>query len=108
MLFIREGNLLQQPFDLDRLQLTGEPALVAEQVFRNAAFGLGDFSASATGVLAFRSGAPRMNQFTWVDRSGRQLETVGPPGSYRTPTLSPDGTRLAYADTNEQNSGSSI
>jgi Tol biopolymer transport system component len=103
LLFIREGSLMQQPFDLGRLQVTGEPALVAEQVLRNAAFGLGDFTASANGVLAYRSGAPRMNQFMWVDRSGRQLETVGAPGSYRTPALSPDGTRLAYADTNDQN-----
>ena len=88
---------------MDRLQLTDEPTLVAEQVFRNAAIGLGDYTASATGVLAYRSGAPRMNQFAWVDRTGRQMETVGPPGSYRTHAMSPDGTRLAYTDTNDQN-----
>ena len=45
----------------------------------------------------------RMNQFAWVDRTGRQVETVGAPGGYRTHALSPDGTRLAYTDMNDQN-----
>jgi hypothetical protein len=30
-----------------------------------------------------------------MDRAGKPLGTVGPPGRYRNPVLSPDGTRLA-------------
>jgi len=34
-------------------------------------------------------------QLTWVDRTGAALETLGPPGAYRGPDLSIDGTQLA-------------
>lgn len=30
-------------------------------------------------------------QLTWVDRAGRAIESVGPPGSYRGPDISADG-----------------
>ena len=57
---------------------------------------------SATGVLAYRSGSTRNSQFAWFDRAGTLLETVGPPGNYRTPDLSPDGQRVAYGDVNQR------
>src|SRR5437867_10949785 len=34
-------------------------------------------------------------QLTWVDRTGKAIETVGTPGPYRGPDLSPDGKRFA-------------
>src|SRR5262245_37832357 len=34
-------------------------------------------------------------QLTWVDRSGKTIETVGTGGAYRGPDLSPDGKRFA-------------
>jgi Tol biopolymer transport system component len=33
-------------------------------------------------------------QMTWVDRSGKTIETVGPDGPYRGPDLAPDGKRF--------------
>jgi Tol biopolymer transport system component len=33
-------------------------------------------------------------QLTWVDRTGQAIQTVGPPGAYRGPDVSPDGTRV--------------
>jgi len=33
-------------------------------------------------------------QMTWVDRSGKVLETVGPGGPYRGPEVAPDGKRF--------------
>jgi len=33
-------------------------------------------------------------QMTWVDRSGKAIETVGPGGPYRGPDLAPDGKRF--------------
>jgi eukaryotic-like serine/threonine-protein kinase len=98
LLFARQGTLLRQPFDPNRLTVTGEPTPVAEQITQNVAVGLAAFSVSATGVLTFQTAANLSTQFAWFDRTGRLLETVGPPGRYRMPTLSPDGTRLAYMD----------
>ncbi len=101
LLFTRGETLMQQPFDVDRLEVTGEATPVVEQVFRNPGVGRADFSASDTGLLAFRSSSNLGNQFAWFDRAGKLIETVGPPGSYRTPDLSPDGSRLAYGDVSQ-------
>jgi len=100
LLFMRGERLMQQRFDPDRLEVSGEATPVAEQVFYNPGVARGDFSVSATGLLAYRSGAYRTSQFAWFDRAGKILETVGAPGNYRASDLSPDGQRLAYADVN--------
>jgi serine/threonine protein kinase/Tol biopolymer transport system component len=102
LLFVRGDRLLQQQFDLDRLVVTGEATPVVEQIFYNPGVGRADFSVSTTGVLAFRSSTNRGNQFAWFDRTGKLLETIGQPGNYRTPDLSPDGQRLAYGDINRR------
>jgi serine/threonine protein kinase/Tol biopolymer transport system component len=101
LFFTREDTLMQQAFDAERLELTGEATPVAEHLFRNPGAGLADFSVSATGVLTFRSSSNLSNQFAWVDRAGKLLGNVGPPGNYRTPALSPDGKQLAFADVNQ-------
>jgi eukaryotic-like serine/threonine-protein kinase len=84
------GTLLAQPFDLRKLQLTGEPIPVAEGV------SFGDFSASLSGVLVYgSSGAPLENgQLTLFDRQGKTAGTVGEPGEYAYVAFSPDGKRV--------------
>ena len=98
LLYARDSMLLQHPFDPDRRQVSGDATPVLEHVYVSLGFGRADFSVSQTGVLAFRSSSNLPNQFAWLDRSGKVLETVGPRGNYRTPDLSPDGTRLAFTD----------
>ena len=95
LLFIRDGTLLSQRFDATRLALQGGALPVAEHVGHDL-FGLGAFSASATGVLTYRTDGAADRQLTCVDRAGRALETVGPPGSYLDASLSPDATRVAF------------
>lgn len=47
-------------------------------------------------MLAYRVGASiPTTQLVWVDRTGKPLGSIGQPGRYRNPALSPDGTRLA-------------
>src|SRR5262249_7323438 len=47
--------------------------------------------------LVYTSGrAPTVVQLTWFDRSGRKLETAGPPPELGSFFLSPDGTRVAF------------
>ena len=102
LLFVRQGTLVAQPFDARRGTLTGEAVPIAEQVLPDVSGGAA-FAASSSGVLAYRTGtlsAP--TQLTWVDRAGRPLGTVGPPGRYRNPELSPDGTRVAVEATDPQ------
>ena len=98
LVFARGERLLEQPFDLDRLAVSGEATPLAEQVGYNPGIGRADFSVSANGVLSYRATSGRQNQFAWVDRTGKLLETVGDSGNYRSPDLSPDGQKLVYSD----------
>src|SRR5262249_35253510 len=38
----------------------------------------------------------------WFDRSGRQIDTIGPQDAYRHPALSPDGKRLIVERPDQQ------
>jgi serine/threonine protein kinase/Tol biopolymer transport system component len=95
LLFLRGTTLMAQPFDPGSLRLTGEPTPAAEQVWYDETTpGLTSFSVSDNGVLAYRSGGARRTQLVWMNRRGEQLETVGEPGAYRDPVLSPDEKRV--------------
>jgi eukaryotic-like serine/threonine-protein kinase len=94
LLFARGGSLLRQRFDPVRLEVSGDTTQVAEGV----GYGFVPVSVSTNGVLAFQPRIGLMSQFAWFDRTGRLLETVGAPGKYRTPHLSPDGNRLVYTN----------
>jgi serine/threonine protein kinase/Tol biopolymer transport system component len=94
ILFVREGTLLRQGFDLKKLEIIGEATPVAEHVPING--DVGAFSVSDTGVLAYRPAATvEQVVLTWMDRSGKVIGTVGSPAEYRGVDLSPDGKRLA-------------
>jgi serine/threonine protein kinase/Tol biopolymer transport system component len=98
LLFGRDRVLLQQHFDPNRLELSGEATPLNEGILVNLEAGLADFAISSNGVLVYQGERGGRNQFAWVDRHGRQLSTVGFPGRYRTFALSPDEQQLAYDD----------
>jgi len=96
LVYLDEATLLAQPFDLTRLQVTADPVRVSEGVSYYGP-GVSSFSISQEGTLVFRqdTGWP-LWQPVWLDRSGRELGDVGPPGPYWSgtpffrPSLSPD------------------
>jgi serine/threonine protein kinase/Tol biopolymer transport system component len=93
VLFLRGESLLAQPFDVSRLELTGRPVQVADQVSSDTFDGL--FSASNTGVLAYAITESNNRQLTWYDRQGKILGQAGAPAPRDELNLSPDGTRVA-------------
>jgi Tol biopolymer transport system component len=99
LFFLRGSTLVSQPFDVDRLALTGTPTTIAEniQLSGNSTTGAaGAFSVSQTGVLAYQAGSRQIrSQLTWFDRSGRRGATLGEPGDIADVALSPDGARVA-------------
>ena len=99
LLFPRQGELLAQSFDATRLTLDGEAFRVADGVSVNPGISLASLSASASGPIAYGTDSIRRTQFTWFDRSGRRLETLGAPDqrSLANPSLSPDGSRIAFS-----------
>ena len=92
VVLVQEGTLVARRLDAARGELTGEPSTLATSAGADAA-GFSGFSASATGVLAYRAtGVPR-GRLTWLDAGGNVLEVAGPLNG---PDLSPDERYLAY------------
>ena len=88
---------MAHPFDPRRLQRTGEAVPVVGRIYSFAQTGAADFSVSDRGVLAYQKYVSR-SQLVWVDRTGRQLATIGPANvNVKSARLSPDGQRLATA-----------
>jgi hypothetical protein len=90
------GALMAQPFDVARLELTGEAVRVADNV-ESSAHGRSAYDVSATGVLVYRPVAASpasLSQLTWFDRAGREMGRLGDPGSYQGAVLSPDGRQV--------------
>src|SRR5262245_59771958 len=101
VLFLRGTTLMAQPFDEQRLTLTGEAVPVADQIRTGGQppfvqFGL--FAASESGVLVYQRGTSLVGgQLVWLDRSGKQVGTLGQRGTYSDVELSPDGKRAAVS-----------
>jgi Tol biopolymer transport system component len=94
LLFVRDRTLVAQSFNPKAIQTTGEPVPLAEKVGTNSV-GLALFSVSREGTLVYRTGEAG-TRMVWMDRAGKELETVGDPAESRNPALSPKGDRLAY------------
>ncbi|MCA1732791.1 MAG: hypothetical protein LC732_04230, partial [Acidobacteria bacterium] len=100
LLFVRDGTLFAQEFDLDAAELRGEAVALASEVHYFYSTGLAAFSVSRTGVLVWR--APREEaELTWVDRRGAVLSVVG-RGRFEKGHLSDDGEQYATAVIDEK------
>jgi eukaryotic-like serine/threonine-protein kinase len=101
LLFVRDRTLMAQPFDASKLQLTGEPIRVAEEVGVDIIRGFANFSVSDNGMLTYMSGGTDGQMFLF-DRDGKSLGALGPTGNYSNVYLSPDEKRVAASITDLQ------
>ena len=100
LLYVKDRTLQALPFDGERA--TGEPVTVIENVEYNPPSLYGTFASSLDGrVIIFRPATAGPTQFKWYDRGGKALGTLGMPGEYVQPRISPDGTRLTYSRPDE-------
>jgi eukaryotic-like serine/threonine-protein kinase len=98
LLYLKGDALLAQPFNPKQVRSTGPARLLVDGVVHRRDFQWGGFSVAGSRVLAFRPGSATVaTRLIWLDRSGRELERVGEVAEYSSPTLSPDGKRLAVA-----------
>ncbi len=99
VIYARGASLYAVPFDLRRLEITGQPAPVMDGVHASAEYGFADFSLAANGSLAYIPGGLRESDrsVVWVDSQGRTESLM--EDDVRRPfqgvSLSPDGQRLA-------------
>ena len=97
LFFVRGNSLLTQAFDANRLELAGDPVTVADRVMPGPTTRHAPFSVSPD-VLAYRQGGWSFTtQLTWIDRTGRELGTLGAAGVHEGPSLSPDEKRVTVS-----------
>ncbi len=106
LLFMREGILVAQPFDPEKLVTRGDAVPIASDARADERFSRGTFSVSTNGVLAYQLGkATRKCEIRRYDRSGR-FEVLGEPATLYEGSgaisLSPDGSRAAAAILSEK------
>ena len=102
LVFALSSALFAIPFDLTRLETSGAPVPVIENVARaflpegNTASG--NYDASLDGVLAYVPAAQdpvAQRTLVWVDRQGLEKPVPAEPGPYTQIRLSPEGRRVA-------------
>ena len=97
LLFRRANNLMAVACDPDSLALRGEPVVLARDIEGFAGTGASIFAVSRN-MLAYSPivGATPA-QMVWLDRSGKQLSTIGPPDRYVYLGVAPDGRSVVTA-----------
>jgi eukaryotic-like serine/threonine-protein kinase len=89
------GNLVAQPFDAARQALERQPMPIADAIDYWNPRDLANFSVSQAGLLAYRQLRLRRTRLVWLDRSGKQLSTVGEPSYYAALSILGSGRALA-------------
>ena len=94
LLFVEDGTLFAQSFNLSSAELSGSAMPVLDGVRYFHPNGAADFHVGG-GTIAYRTPAPDESP-VWIDRRGAITGKLGEAGLYREPRLSPDGTRVVY------------
>lgn len=95
LVYVRQGKMMAVPFNAERLEVTGAPMPLAEQV-RQSGQGAAQFGFSRLGSLVYVPGGVEENRrLMWVDRRGTEQPLALAGRNYALPSLSPDGRQVA-------------
>ena len=99
IVYARRNTLAAVPFDVKRLEVTGPPVTVQENVEGSKANGRVEFSISDSGDLVYVEGRADESRdaaqpLVWVDRHGIEQVLSESRQRYAKPRLSPDGHTL--------------
>jgi serine/threonine protein kinase len=105
LVFIRDATLFAIPFDLDRLEVVGSPAPVVQGITTEPGPGGAQYAFADDGTLVYVSGEVEVPQYpvVWVDRDGGVSRLWDNAASYASPSISPDGERLALSVLRDNN-----
>jgi len=107
VLYTRGGALEAVPFDLETMEVKGQPVRLTGRLGGTSGRLGGNsghyfqFSVSSSGVLTYVTG-PETQKLIWYDRGGREIGSAGPPGRFAAIALSPDGKTIAYEEVDQE------
>ncbi len=109
LIYALDGNLLAQPFDIQRLELTGSASPIASDVYYDTARHYVSGGISSSGTLVYEIvRSPARYKLAWMDREGaRTLLSVDPQPLVEA-VLSNDGRRVAATLLGSRNESSMI
>ncbi len=92
----RAGSMLAVPFDVKRLEVTGPPFTVLDDMMTSGIYGNANYDWSDDGTLVYGPGElnERLKNLAIVDRQGEPRPLDLPARSYSFPRFAPDGDRL--------------
>jgi eukaryotic-like serine/threonine-protein kinase len=95
LVYLRGADLMAVAFDERRVEVTGDPIVVATGMSAHMAI-------SSAGTMAYQmTAAADLRSPVWVDRHGREEAIAMPPQNVALLRLSPDGSRLAMTGGSE-------
>ena len=102
LLYVNDGSLCAQPFDMGRLEMSGTSVPVAQHEIEPGAFYQSGFSAAQRDILILQSSMDFVSRLVWTDPSGKELGDLSAFG-YKDPSISPDGRSLAVSSAETRN-----
>jgi len=93
LLFVRQDSLVAQAFDAEKQHIQGEAFPVIDGIGFEGTTAYSPFSVASNGMLATYNFDVK-SQLIWFDRTGTKVGSLGGPGSYAAPNLSPDQRKL--------------
>ena len=103
LVYLHDGTLFAVPFDLGRLEVTGQPVLALDSVSSNATSGGAQFAVSSSGTLLYSPGQGSNTPPHWMDREGKTTPIRTTFATWYNPQFAPDGRRLAINIVDGQN-----
>ena len=105
LVYVAAGTLRAIAFDPNRLETHGTAVPVLGRL-ATTFMGTGDFAVAADGTLVYvdvpGNFAANARSLVWVDRMGKEEPIAVPPRAYEHPRISPDGTRVALWNSDQE------
>ena len=98
LLYAQGTTLFAAPFDVERLEVRGQPVAIVDGVMGFKVSGASSFDVSDNGTLSYVPGrlASQEVPMLWMRRNGTATRMRAAPRDWRDPRVSPDGTRIAF------------